>query len=101
LAIGDGGGDVSLWDASLPNPQNPQPIETLKDSKAITSLAFSPDGKRLVGGSRDGTVKLWVIEETLFDAIMSKLWFEGKSRGPLTLRRYSSAINSVAFSPSL
>jgi WD40 repeat protein len=28
---------------------------------AVNSVAFSPDGMRIVSGSRDGTVKVWDI----------------------------------------
>jgi hypothetical protein len=39
---------VRLWDA---DPSSPCP--------AIRALAFSPDGKTLLTGSRDGTVRIW------------------------------------------
>ena len=50
----------------------------------VLSVAFSPDGKRIVSGSDDGTIKVW-------DA--------ATGQETLTLKGHSSAVNSVAFSP--
>jgi WD40 repeat protein len=52
--------------------------------EGVTSVAFSPDGQRIVTGSDDQTAKVW-------DAA------NGKEL--LTLRGHGSAIHSVAFSP--
>jgi hypothetical protein len=53
-------------------------------SSAVFSVAFSPDGARVLSGSKDNTIKLW-------DAVTGALirTFEG----------HSSAVFSVAFSP--
>jgi WD40 repeat protein/serine/threonine protein kinase len=48
-------GEVKVWDA-----QTGQEILTLKGEKRrITSVAFSPDGKRLVSADGGGTVRMW------------------------------------------
>ena len=53
-------------------------------SGPVRSVAFSPDGKRLVSGSHDHSVKLWDT---------------ATGRGLLTLEGHSGQVRSVAFSP--
>ena len=54
-------------------------------SFSVDSVAFSPDGKRIVSGSADNTLRLWDVET-------------GKPIGePLTGHR--KEVDSVAFSP--
>src|SRR5712671_3636388 len=55
-------------------------------SNVVNSVAFSPDGSRIVSGSSDKTIRLWDAETG--DAI-------GKP-----LEGHSSDVNSVAFSPN-
>ena len=50
----------------------------------VTSVAFSPDGRRLASGSRDGTVKVWDAAE---------------GRELLTLKGHTDWVQGVAFSP--
>ena len=50
----------------------------------ITSVAFSPDGLRVVTGSADRTAKVWELRT---------------GREVLTLRHHQSALTSVTFSP--
>ena len=71
---------VKLWDAATG-----QETLTLKGhTEAVTSVAFSPDGRRIVSGSEDETVKVW-------DAATGK--------ETLTLKGYTGGVLSVAFSP--
>jgi len=52
-------------------------------AKLVTSVAFSPDGKRIVSGCRDGEARIWDAET-------------GKKT--LTLKGQSGYVYSVAFS---
>ncbi|KAL8800540.1 MAG: hypothetical protein Q9200_007212, partial [Gallowayella weberi] len=53
-------------------------------SNFVTSVAFSPDGKRVASGSEDKTVRLWDAES---------------SEAIITLEGHSDFVTSVAFSP--
>jgi WD40 repeat protein len=71
---------VEVWDA-----HTGQEVHTLKGhTEPVTSVAFSPDGQRLVSASQDNTIKLW-------DAQTGQL--------ALTLKGHTEPVTSVAFSP--
>ncbi len=53
-------------------------------SESLISVAFSPDGKYLVSGSYDKTLKLWSVES---------------QKEITTLKGHSSWLISIAFSP--
>jgi WD40 repeat protein len=50
----------------------------------VTSVAFSPDGKTLVSGSMDSTVKLWSVES---------------AKRMATLHKVGGNVTSAAFCP--
>ena len=55
IASGGEDGKVKIWDS-----RSGEPVRTLHGHTGIvSSLVFSPNGKRLYSGSRDTTVKVW------------------------------------------
>jgi WD40 repeat protein len=59
LAFAGGGGEIMVWDARAGRE-----LGAFKGhAAAINSVAFSPDGKRLVTASADRTVKVWDAPE--------------------------------------
>jgi WD40 repeat protein/serine/threonine protein kinase len=114
---------VQLWDA-----QTGQPLLTLKGhTDDVTSVAFSPDGKRLASASRgtDRTIKVWdaqtgqellTLKDTWGSVTFSPdgKWLASTSRGTdrtvkvwdaqtgqelLSMKGHNGPANSVAFSP--
>ncbi len=66
LASGYYDGNVNLWNATVQQEElageNSQTLPTLKLRKHkadIVAFAFSPDGKMLLSGSKDGTIRAW------------------------------------------
>lgn len=87
-------GILTLWDISvygkdkfcyIPLGVRGRKIRTFKRHKgSVRSVAFSPDGKTVLSGSKDGSLKLWDI-----------------SKGGRVIRIYNGhkgSVNSVAFS---
>lgn len=86
-ACNDKAGTISLWDTT--DPANPGRIgSTLKAGDRVYSLAFSPGGRTLAAGTRDGTVHLWKVSDTGHLTPLGK---------PLT--GPDRPVASVAFSP--
>ena len=70
---------------------------TLRHTEAISSIAFSPDGKRLALASRnrwDSSRNSWGVGERYLS-----LWDVATGRELLTFKGHASTVSSVAFSP--
>ena len=67
LASGSEDGEVRIWEVIGPGPQGEppvikRPLQTLAGHKgSIRSLTFNADGKLLVTGSADASMKLWDV----------------------------------------
>ncbi|KAM3094821.1 NB-ARC domain-containing protein [Phormidesmis sp. 146-35] len=89
LAASDTAGEIHIWRVSDPQGnllQNRQKLITCHGHQHwVCSIAFSPDGKTLVSGSGDKTVKLW-------DVATGHCW--------QTLEGHTDWVISVAFSPT-
>lgn len=54
-------GEARVWDAASGRPITP----LLRHDRSIASVAFAPDGRRLVTASSDGTARVWdVVADT-------------------------------------
>ncbi len=73
-------GEVKVWDAAT----GTEALSLKGHTALVTSVAFSPDGKRIVSGSEDNTVKVW-------DA--------ATGTEALSLKGHTGPVTSVAFSP--
>ena len=83
VASAGGHNTVKVW-----NLRNTT-VKTLKGhTEVVNSVAFSPDGKWLVSGSEDATLKMWDISQ----------WQNIEARKPVTFRM-PSPIPQVAFAP--
>jgi WD40 repeat protein len=52
---------ITLWDIS--DDKNPKRLKTLKGHKrAVESVVFTPDGKRLISCGQDQTIRFWDVE---------------------------------------
>ena len=75
-----GSADTITPDRTVANPV----VAQLRKEAGVTSVTVSPDGRRVVTGSSDGSVKVW-----------------DTSRGQylLTLEGHTAAVTAVRFSP--
>lgn len=59
VAVGDGGGRVTLWDARTLTRVAP----ILRPGRRITAVAFSPDGRTIATGNGFAQVTLWRVDD--------------------------------------
>lgn len=91
IATGSNDNTAKLWKPSdgtllksLEGPKEDTTAKTKADQVEVSSVAFSPDGIQLAGGSTDGTVTIWQVS----DGILVD-----------TLRNHTGNVSSVFFSP--
>lgn len=101
FATGGIDGHVKIWDAQVcfkfqtdslarkegaPKLTPPEATHTLKNAHAggVTTLAFSPDRKRLATAGVDGTVNLWDVESAKQQA---------------TIEAHKGGVHAIAFAP--
>jgi WD40 repeat protein len=122
LATGSDDGQAKIWD--LKTQEN---IDTLANNGGVRAVAFDLDGKKLLMGDRNGTVKIWDVRKgadilktkghagpvaavayapdgkTMASASGDKtikVWDAISGQEKLTLRGHDSGVYGVAFSPT-
>jgi WD40 repeat protein/serine/threonine protein kinase len=122
LACAGDGDAIYLWDLMRPKQE---PLSFAGHTEKITCLAFTPDGKQLVSGSADKSLKLWGLDgqtlrsfgghlaevnglalsrdgQLLASASSDKtvrLWDPASGQELRVLRGHASTVHGVAFSP--
>ncbi len=96
IVAGTGAGAVRLWNTETGNIidtplSDPDDDPDGRNRPLIRTLEFSPDGKRLVGGTMGGDVQMW---DTETGAALTSFFAEE----PPTDHRYRDPIMEVAFS---
>ena len=92
-----------LWDTASRQPR----LVMAGHTAAVTSVAFSPDGRRALTGSDDFTAKLWDTDVLMDEPATPPAEVSGKSPVPppaqakevLTLKGHGRQVTSVTFSP--
>jgi serine/threonine protein kinase len=82
VAVGYAPNHLSLWDGA----QQKELRLVNAHNNWVTSLAFSPDSKRLISGGGDSTARIWEVQT-------------GKEIGRVRFEGESTYVNSVGFSP--
>eukprot|EP00808_Paulinella_micropora_P014733 g28713.t1 len=94
IATGNTAGDVCYWEHA-----DSATCQVLSGhTRSVYSVAFSPDGQRLVSGGEDGTVRLWSCGAQQPPRRRFRLWGRGTGQALHVLRGHRDLVYSVAFS---
>lgn len=85
LLAGAHGHDVVLWDVT--DPRAPVKRDTLTGhGDNVKAVSFSPNGRHLASGSRDGTMRLWDVSGVTPSSSLSVVTVESGGAASFSLR---------------